>query len=93
MSCVEITSGLRKLEFEGRRKSTELPRYAVVEFVRVTPMKAGEKVRVPLGSQDGVLRELVGEPQLLEKINLGVDRHKYRYRVRGPIGAKEAKLE
>jgi hypothetical protein len=88
--CVEIMLGLRKLEFEVRPESAELPQYAVVEFVRSAPLGAGEKVRVPLGSQGGVLRELVGEPQLLEKVKFGLDRHEYRYRVRGPIGSVQA---
>jgi hypothetical protein len=90
VSCLEITLGLRKLEFEDRPKSGELPQYAVVEFVRSAPLTAGEQVRVPLGSQGGVLRALVGEPQLLEKIKLGLDRHEYRYRVRGPIGLMQS---
>jgi hypothetical protein len=91
VGCVEIKLGLRKLEFEVRPKSAELPQYAVVEFVRTAPLGAGEKVRVPLGSQEGVLRELVGEPQLLEKIKLGLDGYEYRYRVRGPIGSMQSK--
>ena len=60
----EIREGLRKLEFEASSNSESGPRHAVVEFVRPEPFEPEAMVRVPLGRQGGVLRELIGEPRL-----------------------------
>ena len=90
MNAIEIRAGLRKLEFEPATEAENVAHYAAVEFVRPAPLRPGEKVCVPLGSQGSVLRELIGEPQLLETTKLGQDRCEYRYRVRGPIAAMRA---
>lgn len=90
MNSIEIRAGLRKLEFETATESENVAHYAVVEFVLSTPLRPGEKVCVPLGSQGSVLRELIGEPQLLETTKLGRDQREYHYRVRGPIAAMRA---
>jgi hypothetical protein len=87
MNSIEIRAGLRKLEFEPATESENVAHYAAVEFVRSTPLRPGEKVCVPLGSRGSVLRELIGEPRLLETIQLGRDQREYRYLVRGPIAA------
>jgi hypothetical protein len=90
MNSIEIRAGLRKLEFEPATESLNVAHYAAVEFVLPAALRPGEKVRVPLGSQGSVLRELIGEPQLLETVKLGRDQREYRYRMRGPIAAMRA---
>jgi len=90
MNLIEIRAGLRRLEFEPATESENAAHYAAVEFVRPKPLRPGEKVCVPLGSQGSVLRELVGEPQLIETVKLERDQSEYRYRVRGPIAAMRA---
>ena len=91
MICVEIRAGLRGLEFQPAATDGDVAQYATVEFARSTPLCAGEKVRVPLGSQGNVLRELVGEPQLVETIKLARARHEYRYRLHGRIASNPVK--
>ena len=84
--CTEIRAGLRKLEFEGLSNSESGPRHVVVEFVRPEPLGPEEMVRVPLGRQGGVLRELIGEPRLLDTRAVGArGKSEYRYRLRGPV--------
>jgi hypothetical protein len=84
--CTEIRKGLRKLEFEGSSNSESGPRHVVVEFVRPKPLGPEEIVRVPLGRQGGVLRELVGEPRLVDTRATGaIGKCEYRYRLRGPV--------
>ena len=84
--CTEIRAGLRKLEFEGLSNSESGPRHVVVEFVRPKPLGPEEIVRVPLGRQGGVLRELIGEPRLVDTRATGaIGKNEYRYRLRGPV--------
>ena len=84
--CTEIREGLRKLEFEGLSNSESGPRHVVVEFVRPEPLGPDETVRVPLGRQGGVLRELIGEPRLVDNGATGArGKCEYRYRLRGPV--------
>jgi hypothetical protein len=84
--CTEIREGLRKLEFEGLSNSESGPRHVVVEFVRPEPLGPEETVRVPLGRQGGVLRELIGEPRLVDTGTTGArGKSEYRYRLRGPV--------
>jgi hypothetical protein len=84
--CTEIREGLRKLEFEGLSNSESGPRHVVVEFVRPEPLGPEETVRVPLGRQGGVLRELIGEPRLVDTEAKGArGKCEYRYRLRGPV--------
>jgi hypothetical protein len=84
--CTEIREGLRKLEFEGLSDSDSGPRQVVVEFVRLEPLGPEETVRVPLGRQGGVLRELIGEPRLVDtQTTGGRGKCEYRYRLRGPV--------
>jgi hypothetical protein len=85
--CTEIRDGLRKLEFEASSNSEESgPRHAVVEFVRPEPFGPEEMVRIPLGRQGGVLRELIGEPRLVDTRATGaIGKSEYRYRLRGPV--------
>ena len=86
MTVLEIRSGLRKLEFDGastERGNDESER-ALVEFVREQPLLEGETVRIELGRRNGVLREVVGRPVLVETV-----RHKgklgYYYRLQAVI--------
>lgn len=81
---IEIREGLRKLDFE---ESADGEKQAVVEFVRSSPLPPSETVRVALGRRDGLLRELVGLPQMLEQKGAGASNSEYRYRVRGTIRA------
>jgi hypothetical protein len=84
--CTEIREGLRKLEFEEPPNSESGPRHVVVEFVRPEPLGPEETVRVPLGRQGSVLRELIGEPRLLDTRATGArGKSEYRYRLRGPV--------
>lgn len=84
--CTEIREGLRKLEFEASSNSESAPRHVVVEFVRPEPLSPEEMVRVPLGRQGGVLRELVGEPRLVDTRVTGArGKCEYRYHLRGPV--------
>jgi hypothetical protein len=84
--CTEIREGLRKLEFEASSNSESGPRHVVVEFVRPEPFGPEEMVRVPLGRQGGVLRELIGEPRLVDTRTTGArGKSEYRYRLRGPV--------
>ncbi len=86
MKCTEIREGLRKLEFEEPSNSAERTRHVVVEFVRPEPFGPEEMVRVPLGRQGGVLRELIGEPRLVDTRATGArGKSEYRYRLRGPV--------
>lgn len=82
----EIREGLRKLEFEASSNSESGARHAVVEFVRPEPFEPEAMVRVPLGRQGGVLRELIGEPRLVDTRATGaIGKSEYRYRLRGPV--------
>jgi hypothetical protein len=84
--CTEIRQGLRKLEFEDPSNSESGPRHVVVEFVRPKPFGPEEMVRIPLGRQGGVLRELIGEPRLVDTRATGAGGvSEYRYRLRGPV--------
>jgi hypothetical protein len=85
MTPIEIRSGLRKLEFNKDSDSHGTAQEAVVEFVRATPFPAHQNARVSLGRRDGVLRELVGEPQLIETKDSATQKREYLYRVRGPV--------
>jgi hypothetical protein len=84
--CTEIREGLRKLEFEESSKVVSGARHVLVEFVRPEPFGPEEMVRVPLGRQGGVLRELVGEPRLVDTRAIGArGQCEYRYRLHGPV--------
>jgi hypothetical protein len=84
--CTEIREGLRKLEFEEASHAVSGPKHVVVEFVRSEPFGPEEMVRVPLGRQCGVLRELIGEPQLIDTRAIGArGKCEYRYRLHGPV--------
>jgi len=86
MTALEIRSGLRKLEFEGasaERGSDESER-ALVEFVREQPLHETETVRIELGRRNGVLREVVGRPTLVETLRRK-GKIEYYYRLQGLI--------
>ena len=84
--CTEIREGLRKLEFEESSDAVSKPRHVLVEFVRPEPFGPQERVRIPLGRQGGVLRELVGEPRLVDTRAIGArGKCEYRYRLHGPV--------
>jgi hypothetical protein len=84
--CTEIREGLRKLEFEESPNAVIKPRHVLVEFVRPEPFGPEERVRIPLGRQGGVLRELVGEPRLVDTRAIGArGKCEYRYRLHGPV--------
>lgn len=85
MEPIEIQGGLRKLEFQKPDGSGPESTHAVVEFVREVPLPDGQPARISLGSRNGVLREIVGLPQLVKTNNAGIRQQKYLYRLRGAI--------
>ena len=82
---VEIRAGLRKLEFRQSTDREPSTTAVVVEFVLSVPLAERAKVRVPLGMRSGVLRELVGEPQLLGTTRPAAGNREYRYRLSGEV--------
>jgi hypothetical protein len=90
MACLEIRAGLKKLEFERLPTSSDEATRAVVEFVREVPWPCGQSARVALGRHNGVLRELVGIPELVGTEDTQNSRgpgRQYLYRLRGAITA------
>ena len=87
MAYFEIRSGLKKLEFEPLAEADIEARCAVVEFVYDGPLAAGQWARLALGRQNGLMRELVGVPELVSVQNTSTDQREYRYRLRGAIRA------
>ena len=85
MRVVDVRSGLRKLEFTPPLVEGEAA-YVLVEFVRNTPFPESESARVSLGKRDGVVRELVGVPELLNNAS----GREYHYRLHGPIISEKA---
>ena len=86
-SPIEIRSGLRRLEFETRPGggSAEGSEHALVEFVRSAPLEQRVSVRVELGLRDGALREIIGQPSLVETVRSKNGELEYRYRLRAAI--------
>lgn len=85
MAPIEIHSGLRRLEFERSEQSAGESTHALVEFVRGTPLVAGQVVRVALGRRNQVIRELVGVPELIESPPAQGGPEQYRYRLRAAV--------
>lgn len=88
MTPIEIRSGLRKLEFKGSTDAASLPddTHALVEFVRTEPLGPGDAVRIVLGMRGGVLRELVGQPRLVDTRREPRGAPEYYYQLDGLIG-------
>jgi hypothetical protein len=88
MRLIEIRSGLRKLEFAqpagSYKRHTE---EALVEFVRNIPLRPRDTIRVELGVKEGLMRELIGKPTLINKIEMGEGSVEYHYRLHAPIVA------
>jgi hypothetical protein len=87
MSPIEIRSGLRKLDFAPLplQADTAGAVRVSVEFVRVAPLAPNDVVRVVLGVCDGILRELVGQPELVATRELGEGKGEYCYRIEGAV--------
>lgn len=87
MSPIEIRSGLRKLEFEppAAVEGPGAEKHALVEFVRPEPLDPEVSVRIVLGSRNGVLRELIGQPQLVDTLRAPRGAAEYRYQLLGAI--------
>lgn len=81
----EIRAGLKKLEFERLPTSSDEATRAVVEFVRETPWPSGQRARIALGRHNGVLRELVGIPELVGTHDSRGPGRQYLYRLLGAI--------
>jgi len=86
MAYFEIRGGLKKLEFEHPSGSDGEATGAVVEFVYESPLAVGQWARITLGRHNGVLRELVGIPELVAVDN-AKGRAEYLYRLRGAVAA------
>jgi hypothetical protein len=88
MKPIQIRSGLRKLEFEVLPIETEESDAdrVLVEFVRATPLESSDTVRVELGLREGWLREIIGQPQLVETAQEAGSKRQYVYRLHGKIG-------
>src|SRR5690349_6721987 len=65
MAYFEIRGGLKRLEFERLPVSSGEATCAVVEFVYEVPLPTGQSARITLGRHNGVVRELVGVPELV----------------------------
>jgi hypothetical protein len=93
VSPTEIRSGLRKLEFEALpvAAGNADPERVLVEFVRDQPLGADEIVRIALGLRDGLLRELVGQPQLVETKRPAKGKAEYYYRLSGTVDTGTAR--
>lgn len=87
MVYFEVRGGLRKLEFERSPGSQQEAAYAVVEFVHEDLLPPGLAARVALGRHNGIVRELVGIPELV-RINQ-TRGNEYLYRLRGAITAAD----
>jgi hypothetical protein len=85
MAPIEIHSGLRRLEFERSEQGAGESTHALVEFVRGTPLTAGQTVRVALGRRNEMLRELVGVPDLIETHSANGGTAQYLYRLRAAV--------
>jgi hypothetical protein len=84
----EIRTGLKKLEFDRLPGSTDdEATHAMVEFVREIPLPSGYQARIALGRHNGVVRELVGVPELVDIHDAQAPRRQYLYRLRGTITA------
>jgi hypothetical protein len=86
MAYFEIRGGLKKLEFEHLAGSGGEATVAVVEFVYELPLAADQWARITLGRHNGVLRELVGLPQLVA-VDTTKGQGEYLYRLRGAVTA------
>jgi hypothetical protein len=86
MMPLEIRSGLRKLEFQGARASSEDEdnERVLVEFVHGSRLQADQTVCISLGVRDGVVRQLVGHPTLLQEQS-GKAGTEYYYRLHGAV--------
>lgn len=83
MAHFEVRGGLRKLEFERSPASAQEAQYAVVEFVHDALLPPGQSARVVLGRHNGVVRELTGIPELVQRNHTKAN--EYLYRLRGVI--------
>src|SRR5690242_2700307 len=83
MAYFEVRSGLRKLEFDHWPASEHDAVSATVEFVHETLLPPKQPARVTLGRHNGVVRELVGIPELI-KVNQAKPTE-YLYRLHGAI--------
>jgi hypothetical protein len=86
---VEIRQGLRKLEFAAASTNKHRPRVdeAVVEFVRDAPLRSHDHIRVELGVKEGLMRELIGRPTLINTVEVNEGSVEYHYRLQAPIVA------
>lgn len=88
MRLIEIRTGLRKLEFgeapAGRRRRKA---DATVEFVRNDCLRVGDIVRIELGVKEGLMRELIGRPELVNTQESSPGVFEYHYRLQAPIVA------
>jgi hypothetical protein len=84
MVYFEVRGGLRKLEFERAAGSHEAA-YAAIEFVHETLLPSGQRARIGLGMHNGVVREVVGIPELVKDNRTKAN--EYLYRLRGAITA------
>jgi hypothetical protein len=86
MMPLEIRSGLRKLEFQGARPSAEEEdnERVLVEFVHGSRLEPHQTVCISLGVRNGVVRQLVGHPTLLQEQS-GRTGPEYYYRLHGEV--------
>jgi hypothetical protein len=84
---VEIRTGLRRLEFEAPRVGHRKQKVeeALVEFVCSTPLRPRDIVRVELGVREGVMRELIGRPDLVRTVEIDSETQEYHYRLHAQI--------
>jgi hypothetical protein len=90
MHPVDIRSGLRKLEFQHSRarSADDDSERVLVEFVHATRLDPHQTVSVTLGVRDGVLRQLVGRPTLLQEQS-DKGNAVYYYRLQGTVARTE----
>jgi hypothetical protein len=85
MAYFEIRGGLKRLEFERSSVSSDEATCAVVEFVYEVPLATGQWARITLGRHNGVVRQLVGVPELVSIPDTKARKPEYLYRLRGTI--------
>jgi hypothetical protein len=92
LTPIEIRSGLRRLEFNSPDDAASPPddTHALVEFVRPEPLGPQDAVRIVLGTRNGQLRELIGQPRLMDTRKAPRGNSEYHYQLHGPIAVSRA---
>jgi hypothetical protein len=85
MSITEIRKGLRRLDFRPNddARTSAQGTHVIVEFEVGTRLASDQLVKINLGLRDGVERELLGTPHLIDTSRNTPS--SYRYRLEGDV--------